>query len=89
MINYWELLWQKNRLLRRGETVAGRYPDHENYSGNFIQAHSQLSLSFSGEEHFDWHSTGKLKGANLILILHVAGREKPIKLIVYEPAANP
>ena len=82
MICYWELLWQRRRLLKL-ETVNGRFPQ-KGYCNITIGAHARHTLEFTEQEYFDW-GRAAVKMGKLYLKLHIAGRRNPVLLKVYEP----
>lgn len=83
MISYWELLWIKQRHLRK-ETTGGRFPPDEGYCSITILGHGRHVLTFDDAEYFDWGQSTTSKG-KLYLKLHIVGRRRPLTLQVYDP----
>jgi hypothetical protein len=81
IITYWELLFCEKRGIKwvpyRNENPAGDTSDI------CILGHSSKSLNFSGHYYFDWGYKA-LGGKRLYLNLHIAGKRKPSKLLVYK-----
>lgn len=78
---YWELLFCERKGLRwvpyRNENPEEDVCDIQ------IAAHSSKTIKFSGQNYFDWGHKA-LGGKRLYLNIHVAGKRKPIKLLVYK-----
>ncbi|MBN8190345.1 hypothetical protein JF540_27210 [Salipiger thiooxidans] len=79
MITYWELELRERKFLRRS-VKNGRYPDGGYYHVT-IGAFGRHTLKFGDEE---WFSTsGMKKRQKWYLKLHIAGRRRPVDLLVY------
>lgn len=81
ILSYWELLFCKRKGLKwlpyRNENPA------EDISDIYIAAHSSKTLNFSGPDYFEWgHKV--LGGKRIYLNMHIAGRRKPLKRLVYK-----
>lgn len=80
MITYWELELRERRFLRHS-VVNGRYPDG-GYYHTTVEAFGRHMLRFGDGE---WFSTSDLKKKRQAwyLKLHIAGRRRPVDLLVY------
>ena len=87
MISYWELLWQRRRFLK-WEVTGGKFPN-EGYCNITIGAHSRHTLTFEGEDYFEWSGASIITKGQLYLKLYVIGRNRPILLKVYNPRKPP
>ena len=81
ILSYWELLFCERKGLMwvpyRNENPA------EDTRDICIAAHSSKTFNFSGPDYFDWgHKV--LGGKRLYLNMHIAGKRKPIKRLVYK-----
>lgn len=81
IITYWELLFceRKGRkwVAYRNENPA------EDATDICVPAHSSKIFSFSGADYFEWgHKV--LGGKRLYLNIHIAGKIRPIKRLVYK-----
>lgn len=80
LITYWILLLERRRGLR-WYRVDGRTLNAGDYYVT-IGAHDHHVLHFRGEERFTWLPNAKGKD-RVVLELSVAGRSKPLRLLVY------
>jgi hypothetical protein len=78
---YWELLFCERKWLKwvpyRNENPA------EDARDLCIAAHSSHVLNFSGQDYFEWGHKA-LGGKRLYLALHIAGKRKALKRLVYK-----
>jgi len=81
ILTYWELLFCERKGLKwipyRNENPA------EDTRDIFISAHSSKTLNFSGQDYFEWGHKA-LGGKRLYLNLHIAGKHRAIKRLVYK-----
>jgi len=81
IITYWELLFCEKKGLKwvtyRNEKPA------EDTSDICIQGHTSKKLNFSGSDYFSWGHKA-LGGKRLYFNLHIAGKRKPVKRLVYK-----
>ncbi len=81
IVTYWELLFCERKKLRwipyRTEEPCADAHDM------CIQQHSSKTLNFSGANYFDWGHKA-LSDKRIYLKLHIAGKTKPVKYIVYK-----
>ncbi len=80
MITYWELELRERKILRHS-VVNGRYPDCGYYHVT-VEAFGRHTLRFGDRQ---WFSTSGLKKKRQAwyLKLHIAGRRRPVELLVY------
>ena len=79
ILSHWELLWVSGRWPFRTES---NLTSPQGDSGDIhIAAHSSLTLTFQGQEHFDWGERAR-KGRRIYVRLWIAGR-RPILRKVY------
>ena len=80
-ITYWELLFCEHKGIK---WVPYRREDpQDDVSDIFVKAHSSTRINFSEINYFDW-GYKSLGGKRLYLKLHLAGKRKPIKRLVYK-----
>jgi len=85
MISYWELLLDRREgWVRRRRVVNGRFPN-EGYCNITVGAHSRHALTFKGKDHFEWGAQLP-SGTKIHLVVHVVGRRRPVRLLVYPRA---
>jgi hypothetical protein len=86
LITYWILLLEQRSGLR-WHAVDGRTLNAGSYYMT-IGAHDHHVLHFLGKESFNWMPSAKGK-ERVILELSVAGRSKPLRLLVYRTDYRP
>lgn len=81
IITFWELLFCE----RQGLTWTDYKNENpaEDTCDICIAAHSSKNLHFRGFYHFAWGHKA-LGGKRLYLRLHIAGKRKPLKILVYK-----
>ena len=79
IVSYWEVLWISGYWPFRAQSTLTATEEHA--SDARIDAHSSLTLTFSGQDHFDW-GVKALNGRTIYLRLYVAGR-RPVLRKVY------
>ena len=79
ILSYWELLLLSGHWPFRIESNS--VTPQEDARDTRIEAHSSLTLAFSGQEHFDW-GVEALRGRRIYLRLYIAGR-RPVLRKVY------
>jgi hypothetical protein len=86
LITYWILLLEERSGLR-WHSVDGRTLNAGSYYMT-IGAHDHHVLHFRGEERFTWIPDDKGRD-RVVLELSVAGRSKPLRLLVYRTNFTP
>lgn len=71
ILSYWELLWLSGRWPFLTQTPLESPDEYTNDTR--IDAHSTLTLTFSGRNDFDW-GVKAMKGRRIYLRLHFPGR---------------
>jgi hypothetical protein len=71
--------WQIPGFRRFAYSVS---PDEDNFCNITVPAHGQQTLSFSGEDHFDWGADLK---QDIYLRLWIVGRKRPVWFWVTGP----
>lgn len=80
ILGYWELLWVSGHWPFRNEAEISA-PELDDLADTRIEAHSPLTLTFSGMDHFDWDAKAR-QGRRMYIRLHLAGR-RPLMKKVY------
>ena len=79
ILSYWELLYCSGHWPNR-RFQAFEHPEHD-AGDTRIEPYSTCELHFADEHHFDWGHKA-LKGRQIYIRIHIAGR-KPILRLVY------
>lgn len=83
-ISFVELYWVPNFFpLKRRETDLAT-PTEYYTSIRKIDGHSHLTFEYSGDDRFDW-SYETVQGRRLYMYLHIFGRDRPRRLLIYSP----
>jgi len=84
LLGYWELHLLEGEAPWSYKRYRSTYPD-VGYTPITVPAHDRYTLNLAGSDHFDIPYR-KGWGRRVILLLHVEGASKPLRLVVWRSA---